>query len=62
MAEHLPADGKQGMNSLICFALLTLAAFALPIQLTSTQPSSFLTFTLPVLSPIPPGRGGVESE
>ena len=36
-----------------CFALLACAAFALPIKLSLSQPTSFLTCTLPILSPIP---------
>jgi len=33
------------------FALLACMAFALPTKLSLSQPMSFLTFTLPVLSP-----------
>ena len=36
-----------------CFALLACTAFALPIKLSLSQPMSFLTFTLPILFPIP---------
>jgi len=36
------------------FALLACMAFALPVKLSLSQPMSFLTFTLPVLSLIPP--------
>ena len=35
------------------FALLAQAAFALPINLSWSQPMSFLNFTLLILSPIP---------
>ena len=43
-----------------CFALLVRTAFALPIKLSLSQPMSFLTFTLLILSPIPLGeREGV---
>lgn len=38
------------MNSLFC--LLECAVFALPIKLPLCQPMSFLTITLPVLSPV----------
>ena len=38
------------------FALLACTAFALPIKLFLSQPTSFLTFTLLILSPIPPWR------
>ena len=51
-AEHLPADGRWWMNSSLCSACT--CSFALPIKLSLSQPRSFLTFTLPVLSPIPP--------
>jgi len=34
-------------------ALLAHEAFALPVNLSLPQPRSFLTFTLPILSPIP---------
>ena len=37
------------------FVLLACAAFDLPVKLSLTQPMSFSTFTLPNLSPIPPG-------
>jgi len=37
------------------FALLVCTAFALPIKLPLSQRMSFLTLTLPILSPIPPG-------
>jgi len=47
-----------GRNELIlCFVLLAHMAFALPIQLSLSQLTSFLTFTLPILSPIPLGEG-----
>jgi len=51
MAEHRPAHWKQRMDSLFCFA----SASALPIKLSLSQPVSFLTFTIPILSPIQPG-------
>jgi len=50
MAEHLPASVKREKNSLFCFACV---AFALPIKLSLSQPTSFLTFSLPTLSAIP---------
>ena len=37
------------------FGLLVRSAFALPVKLSLSQPMSFLTFILLVLSPIPPG-------
>ena len=52
MAGHLPADGKQWMNSLFRFAC-SCESFALPIKLSLCQPTSFLTFTLLILSPVP---------
>ena len=39
------------------FALLACVAFALLIKLSLSQPTNFLTFTLSILSPIPPGVG-----
>ena len=36
-----------------CFALLVHTAFALPTILSLSQPMSFLTFTLPIIFPIP---------
>jgi len=36
-------------------ALFMHGAFALPIKVSLCQAMSFLTFTLPILSPIPPG-------
>ena len=39
-----------------CFALLACVAFALPIKLSLSQPTSFCTFTLLILSPIPLGE------
>ena len=36
-----------------CFALLACMAFTLPIKLSLSQPTSFFTFTLLILSPIP---------
>jgi len=38
-----------------CFALLAPATFALPVILSLSEPTSFLTFTLLILSPIPLG-------
>ena len=47
-----------GSNALILlFALFVHAAFVLLIKLSLSLPTSFLTFTLPVLSPIPMGGG-----
>ena len=40
---------------ILCFALLAWVAFALPIKLSLSQPMSFLTFTLPILSLTPQG-------
>jgi len=37
--------------------LLEHRAFSLPVELLLDQPMSFLTYTLPVLSPIPLGGG-----
>jgi len=51
MAEHLPADGQQGMNCLFC--LLVCAAFVLLIKLPLCQPTNFLAFTLLIFFPIP---------
>jgi len=39
-----------------CFALPSRAAFALPVKLPESQPSSFLTFTLLTFSPVPLGE------
>lgn len=39
------------------FALLVQVAFALPRDLSLSQPRSSLPFTFPILSPIPPGTG-----
>ena len=36
------------------FALLAHAGFTLPVTLSLSQPTSFLTFTLLILSPVPP--------
>lgn len=49
MAEHLPAHGKGGKN---CLALLVSGAFALLINLSLSQPMSFPTFILLILSMI----------
>ena len=38
-----------------CFVLIVYVAFALPIKLPLSEPMSFLTFTLLILSLIPPG-------
>ena len=48
-------------ESIPCFALLVCTAFALPIKLSLSQLTSFLTFTLPILSSIPPGGQPVSS-
>jgi len=45
-----------------CFALLAHTAFALPIKPSLSQPTSFLTFTLWVPSPIPPGVRGISEQ
>ena len=50
MAERLPANGKQRMNSLFCFAC------ALPIKLPLSQPRSFFTHSSDSLPH--PTRGG----
>jgi len=43
-----------GSSELIpCFSLLLCVAFALPINLSLSQPTSFLTFTLSIFSFIP---------
>ena len=52
MAEHLPAHGKSGTNSLLCFALLCFAllacaAFALPPKLSFSHPTGFSRFSAP---------------
>ena len=45
-----------GSGELIpCFDLLVHAASALPVKLALSQPTSFLTFTLLILSSIPVG-------
>ena len=44
-----------------CFALLAHAAFAFLTKLSLSQPTSFLTFTLLNLSPIPTGEEWVSS-
>lgn len=46
---HLPAHGKWGMNPLFCFAC-THSDFALPTKLCLSQPMSFLTLALLMLS------------
>jgi len=51
----LPMGSSERIPS---FALLAPAAFALPVKLTLSQPTSLLTFTLLILSPIPPVGGG----
>jgi len=51
----LPMGSKEWIP---CCALLAGMAFALPINLPLSQPMSFLTFTLPILSPHPT-MGGV---
>ena len=47
--------------SILCFAVLVRTDFALPAKLLLSQPSIFLTFTLLILSLIPP-RWGAEIE
>lgn len=49
IAEHLPDDGSSEL--IPCFALLVSKAFALPIKLSLSQPTRFLTFMLLILSP-----------
>jgi len=39
-----------------CFALLAHATFALPIKLSLSQATNFLTFTLLILFPTPQKR------
>lgn len=46
MAEH-------GKHSIPCSALIACVAFAFPIELSLSQPISFLSFALLTLSPIP---------
>ena len=46
----LPMGGSEWIPS---FALLTHAAFALPVKLSLFLPTSFCIFTLPILSSIP---------
>lgn len=41
-----------GSKGIPCFALLAHAAIALPVQLSVTEPMSFLTSTLPIPTPI----------
>ena len=48
----LPMGSRERMPDL---ALHACAAFALPIKLCVSQPSTVLTFTLPILFPIPLG-------
>lgn len=50
MAKQLPACEKEWLSSLFCFAEHT--AFALPTELSSSQPTSSFTITLVILSPI----------
>lgn len=50
MSEHVPACGKWGMNSLLCFACACSSLS--PIKLSSTQPMRFHIFTLQILSSI----------
>jgi len=52
----LPKGSREGFPS---FAPLAHMAFALPVKLSLSQPTSFLTFTLLIHSPIPRGGGGV---
>jgi len=55
-----PACRWEAVNEFPILLCLVLAAFALPVKLSLTQRTSFLTFTLLILSPIPLGRGGGE--
>jgi len=48
---YLPMGSRERIP---CFALLMCMAFVLPIKLSLSQPTSFPTFTLPFLPPIPP--------
>ncbi|MCS5485508.1 hypothetical protein NY483_23645, partial [Salmonella enterica subsp. enterica serovar Typhimurium] len=57
MAEHLPAHGKWGMNSLLFFSFLffALLCFALlgkpsPIELSLSQVTTFHTYSSDSLS------------
>ena len=51
MAKHLPTNRNEGIPY---FALLVHRAFVSPIKLSLSQPTNFLTLTLPMLSPTPP--------
>jgi len=51
---YLPMGSGEGVPR---FALLASMAFALSIKLSLFQPTSFLTFILVILSPIPAVRG-----
>ena len=50
MAKLLLASAKQWINY---FALLVSTAFAFPVKLSFSQRTSFLNFTLSILSPVP---------
>lgn len=52
VAEHLPTNGKQQINSLFFFLH---SAFALPTELLLSQPTS--SHTLPFQSSLPPHLG-----
>lgn len=53
-AEHVPVDEKRQMNSLFCFSCM--CSFDLLVKLLLSQPTSFLSFALPSLSPSLPGE------
>lgn len=65
MAEHLPAYGSFLLLLCFtffplfpwvpCFTLLVHTVFSSPIKLSLSQPTSSVSFTLPILSLIPPG-------
>lgn len=59
MAENLPIHGKEWI--IFCFVLLACVTFAFPIKLSLFQSTCFLPFTLPILSPMPPGGQGASS-
>lgn len=53
-AEHVPVDEKWQINSLFCF--VCMCSFDLLIKMPLYQPTRFLSFALPVLSPSLPGE------
>jgi len=59
MAEHLPVMGSS--EWIPWFASLACAAFALPVKQSLSQPTTFPTFTLLILSPIPLGEGSEQA-